>query len=284
MSGRTTPSEDNRRQLTLTPVQETLVIPLHGRAVESRKPRGLLRDEQAVRIVDSIDYDFTRFDGGASILITAWRACVFDVWTREFLTAHPSGTVVELGAGLSSRFDRLDNGSCHWFDLDLPEVIELRGRFFTDTERRRMITASILDSEWLDEIAESPGPYLFIAEGVLPYFEETEARKVLTTMVERFPGSLITFDTCGSKAVAAQDRLAAISTMRARMRWACDTPGALEDIGLTLRESRNLAQTQPAIRRTLPRGRQLGLRVSALLNAKDLANYRMNLFRAGRHR
>ncbi|MFI1920053.1 class I SAM-dependent methyltransferase [Nocardia sp. NPDC020380] len=281
MSGHTTPSEDNRRQLTLTPVQETLVIPLHGRAVESRKPHGLLRDEQAVRIVDSIDYDFSKFDG-PSILITALRACVFDAWTREFLTAHPGGTVVELGAGLSSRFDRLDNGSCHWFDLDLPEVIELRGRFFTDTERRRMITASILDAEWLDEIAESPGPYLFIAEGVLPYFEETEARKVLTTMVERFPGSLITFDTCGSKAVAAQDRLAAISAMRARMRWACDTPGVLEDIGLTLHESRNLAHTQPAIRRTLPRGQQLGLRMSALLNAKDFANYRMNLFQAGR--
>ncbi|MFJ4653190.1 class I SAM-dependent methyltransferase [Nocardia sp. NPDC088792] len=284
MSGRTTPSEDNRRQLALTPVQETLVIPLHGRAVESRKPRGLLHDEQAVRIVDSIDYDFTKFDGGASILITALRACVFDAWTREFLSAHPGGTVVELGAGLSSRFDRLDNGTCRWFDLDLPEVIELRGRFFADTERRRMITASILDSGWLDEVAEAPGPYLFIAEGVLPYFDESEARKVLTTMVERFPGSLIAFDTCGRKAVAAQDRLDAISSMRARMRWACDTPRALADIGLTLRESRNLARTQPSIRRTLPRKQQLALRFTALLNVNDFANYRMNLFAAGLQR
>ena len=46
--------------------------------------------------------------------------------------------MVELGTGLNTRFERTDNGSVHWIDLDLPDTIEHRRRFFADTERRRM--------------------------------------------------------------------------------------------------------------------------------------------------
>ncbi|MEC3915611.1 class I SAM-dependent methyltransferase [Nocardia sp. CDC160] len=274
----TTTSGEDRSRLALTPVEETLVIPLYGRAVETRKPRGLLRDDSAVRIVDGIDYDFGKFDGGPSLIGTVVRTCIFDAWAREFLTAHPAATVIELGAGLSSRFDRLDNGSCHWFDLDLPEVIELRRRYFAESDRSRMIAASVLDPAWFDEIAQAPGPYLFLAEGMLMYLEEAQVLEVLSALVERFPGSSIAFDTCGRKMIDTQDRHDSLSKMTARMRWACDDPATLNAIGLTLRDSRTLARPQADIRRALPRRQRWMMDLAARLNLRDFANYRVNLF------
>jgi len=35
----------------------------------------------------------------------------------------------------------------HWFDLDLPDMIELRREFFADTDRRTQIAASVVDPE-----------------------------------------------------------------------------------------------------------------------------------------
>jgi O-methyltransferase involved in polyketide biosynthesis len=69
---------------------------------------------------------------------------------REFLARHPSGTVIELGTGLNSRFERTGNGSAHWIDLDLPDTIELRRRFFADTDRRQMaVVRAQLVSGWV---------------------------------------------------------------------------------------------------------------------------------------
>jgi O-methyltransferase involved in polyketide biosynthesis len=270
----------DRYQLRLDPVQETLVIPLYGRAVESAKPRGLLRDEKAVQIVQHIDYDFTKFDGGPSLLGTVLRTCILDTWSREFLDAHPGGTVVELGAGLSSRSDRLDTGSGHWFDLDLPEVIDLRRRFFTDTARHRMIPASVLDRSWMDIVATSPGPYLFLADGVLTFLDEADAHRVLAGVAGRFPGSLLGFDTCGRAMVDSQDRHDSLGKMAARMRWACDTPRQLHQLGLVLRQSRTLNQAPPAVRARLSYRQRLTFLLAAALNLHDFAHYRVNLFQA----
>ena len=45
----------------LGPVQETLLIPLLGRAVETQKDNGLIKDEKAVEIVSALDYDFSKW-------------------------------------------------------------------------------------------------------------------------------------------------------------------------------------------------------------------------------
>ncbi|MCW6004648.1 hypothetical protein K1W54_08630 [Micromonospora sp. CPCC 205371] len=105
-------SDSGSAGVRLGSVQQTLMIPLYGRAVETRKRRPLVSDPRAVEIVDSIDYDFAQmkaFKGGAHGAVL--RTSIFDVWTQRFLAEHPGGTVVEIGTGLNTRFERLDNGS-----------------------------------------------------------------------------------------------------------------------------------------------------------------------------
>ncbi|NGO74603.1 class I SAM-dependent methyltransferase [Streptomyces sp. YC504] len=211
-------------------VQETLLIPLYGRAVENRKPEPALRDPRAEEIAGAIDYDFARFDELPSLIGTVLRTSLFDHWVRSFLEEHPEGTVAEIGTGLNTRYERVDNGRARWFELDLPDVIDLRRAFFTDTERRRMIAASVTDESWAASVAKAAdGPYFFSAEAVLPFLDEPDVRGVVDLIAARFPGSLLALDTAGPGIITTQDQHDALSKVEARMRWSCSDPSALQD-------------------------------------------------------
>ena len=106
----------------LGPVQETLLIPLLGPEPSKRKrKRGLVHDPKAVEIVGRLDYDFSRWKGIRSLVGASIRTCMFDEEVAAFLEQHPDGTVVEIGVGLNTRHERLDNGRAHWIEFDLPD-------------------------------------------------------------------------------------------------------------------------------------------------------------------
>src|SRR5688500_4885880 len=114
--------------VVLEGAQETLLVPLYGRATMTRQGSDLIHDPKAIEMVEAIDYDFARFDGSMSLIGSVLRTRIFDRWLTRWLDAHPTGTVVEIGAGLNTRFERVDNGTARWIELDLPEVVELRRR------------------------------------------------------------------------------------------------------------------------------------------------------------
>lgn len=59
------------------------------------------------------------------------RSHYFDQACREFLGRHPEGQVLNLGCGLDSRIYRVDPpAELPWFDLDYPEVMDLRERLY----------------------------------------------------------------------------------------------------------------------------------------------------------
>jgi O-methyltransferase involved in polyketide biosynthesis len=160
--------------------------------------------------------------------------------------------VVELGTGLNTRFERVDNGQVHWFDLDLPDTIELRRNFFADTGRRRMIAASVLDEDWLPAVAQSQGPYFFVADGVLVYLPQDQVMATLARIAARFPGALIALDTYPKQSLDQQHRLAARKGMDARWAWSCDDPRSLERTGLELRQSATISRPPRDMRARLP--------------------------------
>jgi O-methyltransferase involved in polyketide biosynthesis len=49
-----------RRSVQLGRIQQTALVPLYARALETRRKRPLLVDPKAVEIVSSIDWDFRR--------------------------------------------------------------------------------------------------------------------------------------------------------------------------------------------------------------------------------
>jgi O-methyltransferase involved in polyketide biosynthesis len=243
---------EGKQQVRLGAVQETLFIPLAARARETQRKHPVLHDPKAVQLAQSIDYDAAKYGRGVGGPVTVLRTAIIDFWVRSFLAAHPAATVVELGTGLNTRFERVDNGQVHWFDLDLPDTIDLRRNFFADTGRRQMIAASALDEDWLPTVARSRGPYFFVADGVLVYLPEDQVMTTMARMAERFPGALLALDTYPKQTFDRQHRLAASKGVDARWAWACDDPRSLERFGFEVMESATLTRPPRAMRGQLP--------------------------------
>lgn len=179
----------------LTGVPETLLIPLWARAVETGKPAPIVQDEKAVEMVSRIDYDFSRFENSLlSQVGVSVRTMLLDAAVRAFCEKNPGAMIVNLGAGLDTRYQRLALKDIRWYELDLPESIGLRRCFFTEDERYRFIERSFLDLSWMDEIEGEKRPLLCIAEGLFMYFTEAQIRGFVAAFADRFPDSEMLFE------------------------------------------------------------------------------------------
>lgn len=177
-------------------VQKTLLLPLWGRAVETQKPRPLLVDKAAAAIIDRIDFDFSAMAKNISTMTqVAWimRSLYVDAAIKKFSEKYPLATMVNIGCGLDTTFERVDNGSFYWYDLDLPDVIQLRRNFIRESERRKFVACSFLDDKWSQELMVVEN-VLFMAAGVFYYFEEYQIRELFKKIADLFPCSEVVFD------------------------------------------------------------------------------------------
>ena len=180
-------------------VEWTNLVTLYLRAYESRSRRPILGDATAAQAVDRIDYDFKRIHRtslpASNQYMVVLRARQLDDWCADFLRGQPDAVVVHLGCGLDGRAFRLAvPTSVLWFDVDQPSVIELRRHLYGDTERYRMIGSSVTDPQWLDQVPTGR-PTLVVAEGLLMYLPESEVRKLLQHLTDRFDRGEMLFDT-----------------------------------------------------------------------------------------
>jgi len=182
-------------KIHLTKEKETLLATLYGRALESRSQNPVLRDEMAEDAIRHIDYDFGRLTvSKLHALSIAIRARQFDIWTTEYLADHPDAIVLHLGCGLDSRVFRVDPpASVRWFDVDFPEVIELRRRLYPERVGYIMIGSSLADLQWLDNMPRDR-PTWIVAEGVTMYLSENIMDPLLSRLTNHFSSGVIAFD------------------------------------------------------------------------------------------
>jgi len=209
----------------LSGVAETLLMTLYIRAMESQRPDALLKDEKAVALVTQMSYDFDRIrqvkmdeDDMVGVIL---RNREFDNYARDFLSRYPEAAVVHIGCGLDSRFERVDNGKVEWHDLDLPEVIEQRRKFIGgEGDRYHLLPGSAFDSAWLDKVSvHRQRPFLFLAEGVLMYFEEAQVKSLVLMLRDHFPGAELVFDAFSPFLIRANNLRMVISKFGVRYHW-----------------------------------------------------------------
>ena len=225
-----------KEPVQLSGVAETLLIPIWARAVETRRPDSIIRDPIALEIFENLDYDFSKFEGAWMTQTgIAIRTKLLDEATSAFIRANPGAVVINLGAGLSTRFARLDNGSVRWYEVDLPEVIALRKIFFRETKRYRCIAGSVAEPSTLECIVSGRHPVLILAEGLFMYFVEEDVRSIFERLSRRFTGAQILlemlapcalgmgkYDPCLSKvAGGCLEFRWALSDCRAMESWGC---------------------------------------------------------------
>jgi O-methyltransferase involved in polyketide biosynthesis len=185
-----------KRKIELGSVQETLLLPLWGRAIETQKKNPILIDNKAVSIINNISYDFTLISKNINKISQAsWiaRSIYFDGKIKEFISIQPNATIVNIGCGLDTTFDRIDNGKILWIDLDLPDTIALRKEYISETDRRVFVPKSVFDTSWYDIIDKRRKLMLLIA-GVIYYFNEPEVKRLFNDFHTFIPGTEIIFD------------------------------------------------------------------------------------------
>ncbi|MCV7175826.1 class I SAM-dependent methyltransferase [Mycolicibacterium sphagni] len=236
------------------PVTDTALVTLWCRASEARRADRIVDDPMAIRLVDSMDYDFSKFKLSADRQDLALRALAFDTGARHYLTDHPKATVAALGEGLQTSFWRLDaaglGSEFRWLTVDFPSNIALREQLLPHSARMSAAAQSVLDFTWMDQVDAQNGVFI-TAEGLLPYLEPSEALDLISECANRFPGGQMMFDLPPK----VQALLAARPRLWAVMRG--DWPRT--PFSLTVRELAKLPDTVPGIRAVhdlpLPRGR-----------------------------
>jgi methyltransferase (TIGR00027 family) len=186
----------------LAGVSETSLLTLYCRATESRSHDPILRDEAAVELIRRLSPALAassskmlqklargRVNPQLNMYISL-RAHQYDEYSTDFITRHPQGVIVNLGCGMDTRFQRIDNGSLLFLDLDLPEVIVIKKELLPEGERYHMLGSSVFDTGWMDQIKSlGERPTLFLAEGLFMYLDAEKVKELILALQSRFPGS-----------------------------------------------------------------------------------------------
>ena len=183
-----------------TPAQESLFLTLGSRALDSRLPRPFLGDTTADAIVAKTGYPLERFpqlgtkvlDPRSKVFDVAVRTKIMDDMVRQFVRRHPNAVVLDLGAGLDDRLARVDPpAGVDWYDIDYPEVIELRRKVLPHLENSHDIGADLTDPQWLNDIPDHR-PAIIVADGLMLFLAQDDFLSLLRRLTTRFPsGELV---------------------------------------------------------------------------------------------
>jgi O-methyltransferase involved in polyketide biosynthesis len=194
------------KDIQFSDISETLLIPLYARAIESKSENPILIDKKAIEITNQLNSVFSKSESKLHRNLSkgklrrkldvtlSMRTKKFDEYVKEFLKKSPDGIVVEIGCGLSTRFERIDNEKVIWYDLDFPDVIDIRKYFFKENNRYHFIESSALEFNWLNKLDNKKGKnILFIAEGVFMYLFENDVKSLILKIQENFTNCELAF-------------------------------------------------------------------------------------------
>ncbi|MCC8043338.1 MAG: class I SAM-dependent methyltransferase [Oscillospiraceae bacterium] len=178
------------RKLQLGDVQETAFIPLSNRATETLRKKPRVRDYKAVEIINELNIETSKFDKAITHESVIARTIMFDDAVRSFIKRYPDALCLNFGCGLDDRFSRVDNGRILWYDIDLEDSIAVRSKIFENTDRRKMLAGSVLETKWhksIFEEADKARRVIVIAEGLFMYFSKEDNQKILNNIVSLAP-------------------------------------------------------------------------------------------------
>ncbi len=217
-----------KQKIRLTQEKETLLVPLYSKAIESQRLHPIIVDPKAEEILKAIEYDFRELRVPKQTSVTlAMRARKLDSYVRDYLDRTKRPLVLHLGCGLDSRVLKVKPTGGEWYDLDYPDVIDLRKRFYDETNHYHMIPSSVTNHTWLDQV-KGNGSACIIAEGLLMYLHEAEVKQLFAELQEHLPASEISFDAYSRLTARSANSHPSIKKTRARIHWGIDDAAQIE--------------------------------------------------------
>lgn len=221
---------------------ETLLIPLYGKAQMSKK--GIFLDRDAEKAVAQIDYDFSKLHiQEKTQVMLSIRAALMDDFAACFLKEHPHSAVLHLGCGLDARARRLGVPVRVWYELDFPQVIDIKRQLYDETENYRYIPSSVTDLNWVHEIDAGGFPLLVIAEGLFMYLAQEDIKELLLKLQSKFKDVTLIFDAYSKLTASKASHHPSLKETGAVIRWGVDSPAEIEAFGCGITHEKTLYLT-----------------------------------------
>ena len=206
-------------------VNKTLYIPLRGKAYVSQKGI-ILHDPKAEEIWAAEAFPLKGKSASRWLAYyMGMRAAVFDRWVKERMDTDPGAVVLHIGCGLDSRCQRI-GGTNLWYDVDFPEVIAERRRFYEESDGCHMIGTDVMDPHWLASIPG--GNAIVIMEGVSMYLSPAELRATIDRVAAHFDHIHLLMDCYTTFAAKASRYKNPINDVGVTEVYGMDDPNALE--------------------------------------------------------
>ena len=207
-------------------VNKTLYIPLRGKAFVSE--RGvILRDPKAVEIWNGTQFPLRGKSASKWLAYyMGMRAAVFDRWTQDRMQDDPTAVILHIGCGLDSRCLRVGTAGHPWFDVDFPEVIHERRRYYQETEEYRMVSADFTDPHWMEELPG--GNAIVILEGVSMDLPPEELKMAFHRIEEHFDSVHLLMDCYTTFAARASRYRNPINDVGVTQVYGMDDPNTLK--------------------------------------------------------
>jgi O-methyltransferase involved in polyketide biosynthesis len=197
---------------------DRIYLPLYARAFETLRSDALFQDESALQLFKALNIDMSKTAlGSVALLGCVLRSQLFDTLVQEFLSQYPRCSVLNIGAGLCTRFARLSPMGVDWYDIDVPEVIKIRQQVTVppakvlhalEGKHYQTLAAKVWDvgsSAALPASTESP--VLVILEGVSMYLTNQQTRQMLWNLRDRYSNVHVLMDVIHHKFVDATQEM-----------------------------------------------------------------------------
>lgn len=253
------------KKITLNKEKETLLIPLYGKAIESRKKVPILIDKKANEIVSKINYDFKSLKIPAKTnTMMCLRAKLIDNFVIKHIKKNEKHTVLHIGCGLDSRYVRINNSEVDWYDLDYKEVIEIRRNFFPETAKYHLIGSSVTDLDWIKKIPVGENQNLVIAEGLFMYLKNEEIKSLLKALKEHLGLYTLVFDAFNVYTARKVNKHPSIKKTGAIIHWDIDDSNELSNWDPDIRFIKEIFLTSNEEIKRMGFGLKLAYRVADL--------------------
>lgn len=211
-------------------VNKTLYIPLYGKACVSRKGI-MLRDPKAEEIWAAESFPLK---GKSKSKWLAYymgiRAAVFDRWLKAQIEIDPAAVILHIGCGMDSRCQRIGAQGHLWFDIDFPDVISERKRYYQETGDYKMLSADVRDADWLEQVPV--GNTIIVMEGVSMYLCPEELKRTLGQIAAHFEKVSLLMDCYTEFAAKASKVKNPINDVGVMSVYGLNEPKSVEGNGL----------------------------------------------------
>lgn len=224
-------------------VNKTMYIPLYGKAYVSR--RGLiLSDPTAERIWQAEGFPLKGKSRSKWLAYyMGMRSAVCDQWLRDQMEQWPNAVILHMGCGMDSRVHRVRLNGHAWYDVDFPDVIQERRKYFADTESYHMMDADIRDPSWVSRIAEN-GRAIIVMEGVSMYLTFQELQGVFRNLQEKFDEICLLMDCYTTFAAKASKYKNPVRDVGVSRVYGLDDPATLDSTGIHFVQEREMTPRQ----------------------------------------